>query len=232
MSDRVKYNQLYRIKRRDIYVDTLSRLKPKEKNPSNSTWNKKELLHHRSTSWQEIATKINPNCPPDRRWKLRTINTSFAAFLIAPLCGRTVWISSWKIIHRRGAALPWVSRSEKYRGTKRQLSCCVMHVSQWALTAEFVPRRRRFLLVEDTGLEVERTQERYYISITMDREGGWMTRAFVNFSQHVSCPRRWVCESKIFEQRERDIIVSISLKSRKIDFPFATYAHGSIRSLI
>lgn len=55
-----------------------------------------------------------------------------------------------------------------------------------------------------------------------------MTRPFVNFSQHVSCPRRWVCESKIFEQRERDIIVSISLKSRKIDFPFATYAHGSI----
>lgn len=184
---------------------------------------------HRSTSCQGIATKINPNCPPDRRWKLRTINTSFAAFLIASLCGRTVWISSWKIIHRRGAALPWVSRSEKYRGTKRQLSCCVMHVSQWALTAEFVPRRRRFLLAEDTGLEVERTQERYYISITMDREGGWMTRAFVNFSQHVSCPRRWVCESKIFEG-ENGIIVSIyRWNLEKLIFQ---RAYGSIRSLI
>lgn len=41
--------------------------------------------------------------------------------------------------------------------------------------------------------------------------------AFVNFSQHVSCPRRRVRESKIFEQENRIIV---SKESRKIDFPF------------
>lgn len=137
------------LKRSKIHRYTFWKLKSKE-NQIHRIGTRKNYPTHRPTSCQGMATKINPNCPPDRRWKLRTINTSFAAFLIAPLCGRTVWISSWKIIHRRCAALPWVSRSEKYRGTKRQLSCCVMHVSQWALTAEFVPRRRRFLLAEDT----------------------------------------------------------------------------------